>query len=123
MRLNPKSQTAICYLLHFAQPYHHALHYLGSAVDLEARLARHAAGNGSRLLAAVAAAGIPWQVARTWQGGRDLEAQLKKRKSNPSLCPICSARGTASAPAQRRRGNPPPRHPANHPFAEKNYES
>ena len=36
-------------------------------------------------------AGIPWVLARTWEGGRDLEKRLKARHSGVRLCPICQA--------------------------------
>ena len=32
------SATTVVYLIHFDAPYKHAQHYLGSAIDLEARL-------------------------------------------------------------------------------------
>ncbi|MBN1886459.1 MAG: hypothetical protein JW850_00650 [Thermoflexales bacterium] len=78
------------YLLHFNKPYRHARHYLGSADNLDARLARHASGNGARLVEVVSQAGITWQLARTWQGGRELERALKRRKNTPTLCPLCN---------------------------------
>ena len=78
------------YLLHFDQPYRHARHYLGYADDLDARLKRHRAGNGARLIEVINAAGITWRCVRTWRGGRKLERQLKRRKEGPALCPICS---------------------------------
>jgi predicted GIY-YIG superfamily endonuclease len=56
------------YLLHFERPYRHARHYLGSAEDLEARLALHRAGREARLLEVIAGAGIGFVVARTWEG-------------------------------------------------------
>jgi hypothetical protein len=62
--------TETVYLLHLERPFRHARHYLGSALHLDARLAEHARGGGSRLLAHVVAAGIGWQLARTWRGGR-----------------------------------------------------
>jgi predicted GIY-YIG superfamily endonuclease len=77
------------YLLHFDKPYKQARHYLGYADDLEARLDRHKAGNGSRLVAVVAAQGIGFTLARTWQGDRNLERRLKRMKMAPRLCPIC----------------------------------
>ena len=46
------------YLLHFDQPYKHARHYIGWAVNLTARLAAHERGYGARLLAVVRDAGI-----------------------------------------------------------------
>ncbi len=93
------------YLLHFDRPIGNpgnprgqARHYIGYALDLEARLEAHRQGNGSALMAAVAQAGISWQVARTWpDGDRALERQLKRLKAAPRLlCPLCRA---------ERRGN------------------
>ena len=86
------------YLIHFDRPLGNpdnprgqAQHYIGFAVDLEARLEAHRRGNGSALMAAVMRAGIGWQVARTWpDGDRDLERRLKRMKAAPRLlCPIC----------------------------------
>jgi predicted GIY-YIG superfamily endonuclease len=83
----------IVYLLHLSKPVNAARparHYLGSADDLPARLAQHASGRGARMLAAAAARGIGWEVARTWDGGRPLERRLKNRKNAPrELCPLC----------------------------------
>lgn len=81
------------YLLHFNQPFSHARHYLGSADNLEARLARHASGDGARLMEVIAEAGITWQLARTWEGGHELE----RHKNAPRLCPLCN-------PTALRRG-------------------
>lgn len=78
-----------CYLIHFDRPYKHARHYLGYSHDLPARLAAHAAGTGARLMQVVQQAGITWQLARTWKGGRTLEARLKRNHSGVQLCPIC----------------------------------
>ena len=79
------------YLIHFARPYKHARHYRGYCADdaLEARLSRHRSGHGARLLAVIAAAGISWELARTWPGGRTQERTLKARKVS-TLCPICN---------------------------------
>ena len=78
------------YLLHFDPPYKHAKHYIGITDDLRARLAKHARGTGARLMEVVTAAGINWQLARTWRGDRQLERKLKNRKHAPLLCPLCS---------------------------------
>lgn len=78
------------YLLHLDTPIAHAKHYLGSAQDLPARLARHRAGNGARLLEVAHERGITFTLARTWDGGRELERRLKRRKNAPRLCPICA---------------------------------
>jgi hypothetical protein len=84
------------YLIHFDQPLGdlsnprgQARHYLGYTDDLQARLEAHRRGNGSAIMAAVTRAGITWQLARTWDGDRGLERQLKARHNSPQLCPIC----------------------------------
>ncbi len=85
------------YLIHLDRPLAHARHYLGSTDDLERRLHEHEQGNGSRTLAAVARAGIPWRLARTksWPqllpGDRTWERRLHKYKKSRRLCPLCSA--------------------------------
>ncbi len=61
--------TSVVYLLHFERPFEHARHYLGSAVDLELRLAEQDRGGGSRLMWWVHQAGISRTLARTWRGG------------------------------------------------------
>jgi len=79
------------YLIHFNQRYHHSQHYIGfTAEDLAARLERHAAGQGARLMEVIAAAGITWRCVRTWTGGRVLERRLKNRKDAPKVCPVCA---------------------------------
>lgn len=77
------------YLLHFDRPYRHARHYLGYTDDLPARIERHLAGNGGRLLQVIKAAGIGFKVARTWEGDRSLERRLKSWHKSAQLCPIC----------------------------------
>jgi predicted GIY-YIG superfamily endonuclease len=79
----------VVYLLHFERPYHHARHYLGTTSNLKRRLAEHEAGRGARLLAVVQAAGIGWELARLWPGGRDRERQLKRQGGHARLCPLC----------------------------------
>jgi hypothetical protein len=96
------------YLIHLAEPYHHARHYLGF-VDtsrhplegaLESRLAFHRAGRGSRLLRAVSAAGIDWEVVRVWPDGTRSDERRLKGKASTRLCPTCNegwqARGQLS---------------------------
>jgi predicted GIY-YIG superfamily endonuclease len=81
------------YLLHFDRPYKHAKHYLGwTPGDLSARLAQHGTGQGARLLAVVHAAGIGWQLARTWTGSRKRERQLKTQGGASRRCPLCGVR-------------------------------
>lgn len=82
------------YLIHFDRPYKHARHYLGfveEAEGLEARMHRHEHGNGSRLMAVITEAGIPWQLVRVWPNGdRNFERHLKNQKNSKHLCPICN---------------------------------
>ncbi|MEV4887877.1 hypothetical protein AB0K48_00610 [Nonomuraea sp. NPDC055795] len=89
--------TGTVYLLHFAQPYRHARHYLGWTTDLQARLAEHAAGRGARLLAVVRDAGITWTLARTWPGNRARERALKRQGGSARRCPLCGVQPRACA--------------------------
>jgi hypothetical protein len=41
-------------------------------------------------MAVIKDAGIPWRVARTWQGTRELERAIKDRHNTPRLCPECT---------------------------------
>ena len=84
------------YLIHFEQPIGdldnprgQAQHYLGFTQDLDARLEAHRTGKGSAIMAAVSRASVGWTLARTWEGGRDLERRLKNQHNSPRLCPIC----------------------------------
>lgn len=77
------------YLLHFTQRYKHAGHYLGSTNSLTKRLEAHKKGHGARLLEVVHQAGITWVLARTWEGGRTRERQLKRQGGASRRCPIC----------------------------------
>ena len=83
------------YLLHFSQPIspdHTTQHYLGYSEDWEQRIAEHRAGTGARLTQVAKARGIRFVVAELWEGDRQLERQLKRRKEGPRLCPICRQR-------------------------------
>lgn len=99
------------YLLHFAQPYGHARHYLGLTHDLSGRLEEHSHGRGARLLEVVAGAGIGWEVAAIGRGTRLMERRLKLNSHVPRLCPVCRGDdGTAWKRAVRSaRKHPAPR--------------
>lgn len=79
------------YLIHFDTPYKHARHYIGWTPNLERRLRQHRQGEGARLLAVIKDAGITWRLARTWEGGRDVERRLKNWHKAREMCPICRA--------------------------------
>ena len=85
----------VVYLIHFDRPYKHARHYTGWALDLDARLHEHRSGRGARLLQVIASAGIGWTLARTWEGTRQRERQLKRQGGASRRCPICRARAAA----------------------------
>jgi predicted GIY-YIG superfamily endonuclease len=91
-------QFGYVYLICFgATPYKHAAHYLGSTINLEARLELHRHGNGARLMEVVNQAGISWHVSRIWQcespeAARLLEAKLKRQHHDGRLCPTCKHR-------------------------------
>lgn len=83
---------SVVYLLHFDRPYKHAAHYLGYAVDLDARIEEHRKGQGARLVEVIIEAGHDFVVARTWLNGtRKLERKLKNWHKSSQLCPICRA--------------------------------
>jgi hypothetical protein len=87
----PGSIPGTCYLLCFSRPYRHARHYLGWSEEVDARKAAHAAGQGARLMAVIAAAGISFEVVRTWPGtDRYFERLLKLRRRSTRLCPDCN---------------------------------
>jgi hypothetical protein len=93
------------YLLHFVDPatgaaarYKHAGHYTGSvrsSGSLKARLDAHRMGRGARLMAVIAAAGLGFELARTWPGGRARERQLKRQGGASRHCPLCGIKPMA----------------------------
>jgi hypothetical protein len=102
--------TGTVYLLHFDRPYRHAKHYTGwaaSSRSLKRRLAQHGRGDGARLLAVAHAAGIGWQLARTWPGDRTRERQIKRQGGASRYCPMCGVkpRPAAAAAAIRPDGD------------------
>ena len=90
-------QPGTVYLLHFDRPYKHARQVQQWTDDLAARLARHARGDGARLLAVAYAAGIRWQLARTWTGTRTRERQLKRCGGASRHCPLCGIKPRGGA--------------------------
>lgn len=83
-----------CYLIHLVQPLGSerkmAQHYIGTAIDVVARLTQHRAGRGARMLAVAAERGIGFDVVRLWPGDRTIERQLKQRGHAPEMCPACA---------------------------------
>jgi predicted GIY-YIG superfamily endonuclease len=99
------------YLIHLDKPIAHARHYIGWTASEPARTARHANGNGARLLAVAKDHGISWRVVRTWPGAsKRFERRLKNAANAPRLCPVCNADGwdrqipETSESARRKKG-------------------
>jgi hypothetical protein len=81
------------YLLHFDRPYKHARHYIGyTPGSVRNRVALHRKGQGARLMAVVAGAGIGFKLARTWPGGRARERQIKRQGGASRCCPMCGVK-------------------------------
>ena len=97
----PGCLSGIVYLLCFdelympypgAPAYCCARHYTGFVPGgpraLKRRLAEHGTARGARLMVAVRAAGITWQLAWTWPGDRARERQLKRQGGAAPLCGV-----------------------------------
>jgi hypothetical protein len=89
----------VVYLLHFDQPIGntasrtgYAQHYTGWAADLMARLDAHRSHSDVKIMQAVRAAGVGWALARTWQGSRNRERQIKNQGGASRYCPVCKGR-------------------------------
>jgi hypothetical protein len=95
----------LVYLLHFDATYvpypgaprrdcaeHYTGRVRGGPRALGRRLKQHGTVSGARLMLAVRAAGITWQLARTWPGGSDREKQLKRQGGASRRCPLCGVK-------------------------------
>ena len=87
------------YIIHFRAPFHHARHYVGiTDQTIEDRLARHQAGRGAKLTAAVMRSGIGFDQIfvlgefETMRQARDAEIRIKKHKKAQSHWPICKSK-------------------------------
>lgn len=97
--IDPRSYAVwprFLYLIHFAEPLHHAQHYLGSSYNLYERLSAHANGRGAKLTKAL------WENAHTWTLAAvympkprtvadifTLERRAKQRHHSSAYCPLC----------------------------------
>ena len=70
-----------------------AQHYTGWTRDLAGRLADHAAGRGSAMLAYCKQAGIGWHVGALRRGTPDDERRLKRQHGAARWCWTCRAGG------------------------------
>ncbi len=82
----------VCYLIHFDEPVSGVQHYLGFALNLAERIAKHRASEGARLTARANARGIGWRVVRVWRDA-DAGAEVALKAMVPkNLCPHCNKR-------------------------------
>lgn len=82
------------YLLHYERQLGRAQHYLGASRDMFKRIDNHRKGNGARMPAAFARAGIEFELARIWiamEGENPFyfERRIKQRHNSRQWCPIC----------------------------------
>ena len=109
-RTRRRRGPGLVYLIHFDRAYHHARHYVGYTENVAQRMDEHRAGHGSRLLAAVAAAGVGFEVAFIWTGAsRAFERCVHRYKNTPRFCPVCTAsdgRARAYMPRVSPGGDP-----------------
>ncbi len=84
----------VCYLIHFDEPLNHSQHYIGFALDLRSRLAKHRRGEGAAILAECNRRGIGYRVVRVWAAGQDRRFSEKQLKALGAryLCPVCIQR-------------------------------
>ncbi len=84
-----------CYLIHFENKLHHAVHYLGWSSCLKQRLVAHFAGNSAKLIHAVSLKGIRFSVVRLWIGGESRAgAQIESAEERAALVPYLSTQGS-----------------------------
>lgn len=109
------------YLIHLAEPYKHAQHYIGYAeTTIAERIFEHIAticeppirplgettwyrhGRGAKFLGVLNYLKIEWSLARVWEGqDKAFERHLKDQKNSHEFCPMCSG----AAAYKRMKGN------------------
>jgi predicted GIY-YIG superfamily endonuclease len=95
----------VCYLIHFERPINKSgtQHYIGFALHLNERIAKHRASKGAQILRRANALGIRWEVVRVWRNGsREAELGLKQF-GGKNLCPRCSKFRKVSARPREAR--------------------
>jgi len=90
----PRAALVTVYLIHFDAPYKHARHYCGKTIlAVEERLIEHLTSqtNAAALMKRVAALGIGWTLARTWENvPPSFEYRVKNQGGLARVCPICT---------------------------------
>lgn len=79
------------YLLHFEKPIGHSQHYLGfTSRRVVDRVQEHIDGTGAALPREATKRSIDPECVRIWEDATSqLERDLKRRKNNRGLCPLC----------------------------------
>lgn len=81
------------YLLHFSQPYAHALHFFGSVRDareLEQLVADPPAHTRAPLLLAAHAAGVRFEIAGLFHESSDVGRTLQRTHERSRYCDRCT---------------------------------
>ena len=103
VKLSELQKVAGLYLLCFDEPLvlginvrREVRHYIGTSVNIAARLKKHATAPDARILQLARQRGITWRVVRIWvseegsnQGSRYREERRLKQISAGRLCPCC----------------------------------
>lgn len=100
------------YIIHFAEPFHHARHYVGiTSQSLKTRLKKHRNKDGSRITRAAVQAGIKLESIHLIgeyndrEEARAAEIKLKSRHQGTMMCPKCrlDTRARKTATQKQRR--------------------
>lgn len=87
-------RTGFVYILHFAEPIHHARHYCGCSGSLLARMETHAKGFGANLTRVALERSIPWKLAAVGTCPLEeiyqWERRLKKWHGSEEHCGCCT---------------------------------
>lgn len=82
------------YVLHFAEPIHHARHYCGCTSSLLQRMETHAKGMGANLTRVALQRSIPWKLGAVGVCTRDdmrhWERTLKRWHGSEEHCACCT---------------------------------
>jgi len=77
-----------------------------------ARLDAHRTHSDVKIMQAVRAAGIGWALARTWQGSRFRERQIKNQGGASRYCPVCKGQPAQAVEVRYQPAVPAPRREA-----------
>lgn len=94
MTRGPTRRLGYVYILHFAEPIHHARHYCGCSCSLLQRMETHAKGFGANLTRVALARSIPWKLSAVGVcDSKDIysiERQIKRWHGLEEHCSCCT---------------------------------